>query len=200
MSKLTQPPIGDYAIISDMHSCALVSKAGSIDWLCFPRFDSSSVFARLLDWRKGGYFQIEPHGVRSVSRRYLPGTNILETTFQTDSGTAVLTDLMPVHPHSRPTAPREVGSLQQVIRVLECSSGSIEFTAHCHPRFDYGTITPHVQLEDACTAFVHGGPDALSIYFSSPFIEVDGGLQSEGRLTPRRALLLVGDVSGRLPS
>jgi GH15 family glucan-1,4-alpha-glucosidase len=183
MPQDTQPPIGDYAIISDMHSCALVSKAGSIDWLCFPRFDSSSVFARLLDWRRGGYFQIKPHGVRSTSRRYLPGTNILETTFQTGSGTAVLTDLMPVHPHSQPSVPREVGSLQQVMRVLECQRGSIEFTARCHPRFDYGTITPHVQLEDACTAFVHGGPDALSIYFSSPFSEEDGGLQVVGRLS-----------------
>jgi GH15 family glucan-1,4-alpha-glucosidase len=182
MPQDTQPPIADYAIISDMHSCALVSRAGSIDWLCFPRFDSTSAFARLLDWHKGGFFQIEPLGVQSVSRQYLPGTNILETTFQTGSGRATLTDLMPVHPHSRPTVPREVGSLQQVIRVLECTSGSVAFTARCQPRFDYGSITPHVQAEDQCTAFVHGGPDALSVYFSNPFTEEDGGLSSGGTL------------------
>jgi len=76
------PPIADYGLISDMHSCALVSRAGSIDWCCFPRFDSAAVFGRILDWRKGGYFRLAPRGVRSVSRRYLPGTNVLETTFQ----------------------------------------------------------------------------------------------------------------------
>ncbi|GAF97158.1 unnamed protein product, partial [marine sediment metagenome] len=72
------PPIADYGLISDMHSCALVSRAGSVDWCCFPHFDSAAVFARILDWRKGGYFRVAPRGVRSVSRRYLPGTNVLE--------------------------------------------------------------------------------------------------------------------------
>ena len=103
------PPIADYGLISDMHSCALVSSAGSVDWCCFPHFDSAAVFGRILDWHKGGYFRLAPRGVRSVNRRYLPGTNVLETTFQTDTGIARLTDFMPVHPHSRPDQPREVG-------------------------------------------------------------------------------------------
>ena len=104
-------PISDYGLISDMHSCALVSKSGSIDWCCFPRFDSPAVFARILDRLKGGYFQLAPEGVRSVHRRYLPGTNVLETTFVTDTGEAVLTDFMPTHPHSGPDEPLEVGAL-----------------------------------------------------------------------------------------
>src|SRR3990172_405854 len=136
------PAIADYGLISDMHSCALVSKAGSIDWACFPRFDSASVFARILDWDKGGHFQIAPAGIRSVTRRYLPETNILETTFETESGVATLTDFMPFHPHSPPESPREVGSLQQIARILECTSGSVRFQLECQPRFDYGTIVP----------------------------------------------------------
>src|SRR6266508_4282480 len=140
------PPIADYGLLGDIHSCALVSKAGSIDWACFPRFDSPAVFGRLLHWDNGGYFQLAPLGVKSVSRRYLPETNILESTFETDSGTARLIDFMPVHPHSRPEQPREVGGRQEIVRNLECTSGSVTVAFECHPRFDYGTIVPHVEL------------------------------------------------------
>jgi GH15 family glucan-1,4-alpha-glucosidase len=96
-------PIADYGLIGDMHSCALVSKTGSIDWCCLPSFDSPSTFGRLLDWRRGGYFQVAPRGIQSISRRYLPRTNVLETTFTTVTGVAQLTDFMPIHPpsHSR---------------------------------------------------------------------------------------------------
>src|ERR1700752_2168343 len=89
-------PIADYAVIGCTRSAALISRDGSIDWLCWPRFDSASIFARLLDHDRGGFFAIRPAtGFRS-SRRYLPFTNVLETTFQCPSGTAKLTDLMPV--------------------------------------------------------------------------------------------------------
>jgi GH15 family glucan-1,4-alpha-glucosidase len=88
------PPIEDYGIIGSMCTCALVSRTGSIDWLCMPDFDSPAVFGRILDWRKGGYFQIAPQGVQSVDRRYLPGTNVIETTFSMENGVAKLTDFM----------------------------------------------------------------------------------------------------------
>lgn len=96
-------PIADYGLIGDMHSCALVSKSGSIDWCCLPNFDSASTFGRILDSRLGGFYQLSPRGVRSVTRQYIPGTNVLETTFTTDGGVAKLTDFMPIHPpsHSR---------------------------------------------------------------------------------------------------
>jgi GH15 family glucan-1,4-alpha-glucosidase len=90
----TYPPIEDYGIIGSMTTCALVSKAGSIDWLCMPDFDSPAVFGRILDWHKGGHFQVAPRGVQSVDRRYLPGTNVIETTFWTETGVAKLTDFM----------------------------------------------------------------------------------------------------------
>src|SRR5919106_5205866 len=96
------PPISDYGLIGDMHSCALVSKSGSIDWCCLPRFDDASVFGRLLDMDKGGYFRLAPSGVRQGSRRYIPKTNVLETTFETDTGRAVLTDFMAIAPPEGP--------------------------------------------------------------------------------------------------
>lgn len=96
-------PIADYGLIGDMHSCALISKKGSIDWACLPNFDSPSTFGRILDARKGGYFAMTPRGIKSTTRRYLPRTNVLETTFETETGIATLTDFMPIHPpsHSR---------------------------------------------------------------------------------------------------
>src|SRR5215203_1464303 len=77
-----------------MTTCALVSKAGSIDWLCMRDFDSPAVVGRILDWHRGGHFQVAPQEVQSVDRRYLPGTNVLETTFWTETGVAKLTDFM----------------------------------------------------------------------------------------------------------
>src|ERR687885_1699910 len=90
------PPISDYALIGDCRSAGLISRDGSLDWLCLPRFDSPSVFAALLDAREGGRFCIRPVGEYSSERRYLPGTNVLETTFRCRGGAFVLSDLMSV--------------------------------------------------------------------------------------------------------
>lgn len=88
--------IEDYALIGDCETAALVSRDGSIDWLCWPRFDSGACFAALLGTPDHGRWRIAPQGpIRAVRRRYLPGTLILETVFETDTGTTSLTDLMP---------------------------------------------------------------------------------------------------------
>jgi GH15 family glucan-1,4-alpha-glucosidase len=90
------PPISDYALIGDCRSGALVSRDGSLDWLCWPRFDSPALFAALLDAEHGGRFRIRPTGAFRTERRYLPETNVLHTVFRTSTGTCALRDLMPV--------------------------------------------------------------------------------------------------------
>src|SRR5260370_8484802 len=90
------PPIADYALLGDTRSAALISSHGSIDWPCWPRFDAGSLFARILDAQGGGFFAIHPAVPYTTKRRYLDASNVLETTFTTDSGTVRLLDLMPV--------------------------------------------------------------------------------------------------------
>ncbi len=99
------PPISDYAFLSDCHSLALVARDGSIEWAVFHRFDGRPVFARILDRDIGGFFRVAPAEPEAgIERRYLPGTNVLETTFRTSTGVVTLTDFMPVEPD-----PDEIG-------------------------------------------------------------------------------------------
>ena len=196
--KGTYPPISDYGLISDMHSCALVSKSGSIDWCCFPRFDSPAVFSRILDWGKGGYFKVAPEGVRSVSRRYLPGTTILETTFETDTGMAKLIDFMPRF--ARRGRWRAAPAAGQVARIMECVSGTVRFTVEFRPRFEYGTIVPHAVLHGDHAGFAHGGADALSFSCSAPIQEADGGFRAEGLLRSGEKLSAVVTHQPRFPA
>src|SRR3954471_6501113 len=86
------PPIGDYGFIADCHSAALVSRGGSIDWCCMPRVDSSSCFARLLDWDRGGHCSVEVDDLEDTSRQYLEGSLVLETTFRAKDAEARVTD------------------------------------------------------------------------------------------------------------
>ena len=193
------PPISDYGLISDMHSCALVSMAGSVDWCCFPRFDSPALFSRILDWEKGGYFKVAPEGVQSVSRRYLTGTNIIETTFETETGRARLTDFMPTHPHPAPAEANAGDRRRRLGRILECLSGSTRFTLECHPRFDYGTIIPHAVAANGNSGFAHGGLDAMSLYCSAPITVTDGGFTAEGLLSAGEKLYAVVTSEPRFP-
>jgi GH15 family glucan-1,4-alpha-glucosidase len=190
MPESTQPypPISDYGLIGDMHSCALVSRDGSIDWCCLPRFDSPSVFGRILDWGKGGYFRLAPAGVRSVSRRYLPNTNVLETTFETDGGRAVLTDFMPVEERVDHPAHHDPDPRRHIVRDLRCLSGSVTFEMVCLPRFDYGTIVPHASLIDSRLGLAHGGADAISIQCTAAMREEDDGFVAGGTLREGEAV------------
>jgi GH15 family glucan-1,4-alpha-glucosidase len=152
--------IGDYGMIGDCHSLALVGRDGSIDWLCFPRFDSSSVFARLLD-EDAGHFRVAPIGdVEKIRRTYLPSTNVLETTFTTNGGVLELTDCMPVRPFDaeRPTA---VDNFASVLRRVRCRSGRIKVAVDLQPRFEYGVVLPRFTRMTSRTAAIVGGPDAL---------------------------------------
>ena len=126
------PAIGDYGMIGDCRAAALVSKSGSIEWLCWPRFDSPSVFASSLDRDRGGFWKIAPIGQYSVSRKYIRDSNVLETRFTTDSGVAALTDLMPVRENNALVPDHEI------IRRLRCESGPVEVEVMFAPRPNYG--------------------------------------------------------------
>ena len=132
-------PIGDYGIIGDLHTAALVGRHGSVDWWCAPRFDSPSIFGALLDTQRGGRWSVVPHGTRTTEQRYLPATNILVTTFHVDGGAVVaLTDFMPVGPAR--------GRFAEIHRRVACARGSAHVQIEFAPRFDYGrratTLTP----------------------------------------------------------
>ncbi len=166
-----------------MHSCALISTAGSVDWCCFPRFDSNAIFCRMLDWDKGGYFQIAPSVPYTVTRHYIDRTNVLRTVFTTDYGTAQLTDFMPVHhDEDAPIEPYKVGESHQIMRILECTSGSVDISVECHPRFEYGSIVPHASIDSTGFGFAHGGSGAISFYCSAPFAPEEGGFKSRRTL------------------
>ena len=134
------PPIGDYAIIGNCRSAALVSSAGSIDWLCWPRFDSPSVFAALLDANRGGCFRVAPPGRCTSRRRYVGESAVLETTFTTATGVARLTDLMPVMQEGDKAD--ELWPDHEVLRRIECVEGTVEVEVVFDPRPDYARATP----------------------------------------------------------
>ena len=131
-------PIEDYGVIGNMRSIALVGSHGSIDFFCFPRFDSPTVFAALLDPEKGGLFCIQPEldGERS-KQLYLPDTNILVTRFLSDHGIAEITDFMPILRNDVPN---------QLIRMVRLIQGQVTFKLECRPRFDYARRS-HLAVE-----------------------------------------------------
>jgi GH15 family glucan-1,4-alpha-glucosidase len=136
-------PIADYAIIGDCRSVALVSRTGSIDWLCWPRFDSPSLFGALLDPERGGRMVVRPAGAFQSSHRYLGRTNVLETTFRTGTGVLRLVDFMPVA--SEDDKSHILWAGHQVLRQLECVEGEVEVEVRCDPRPDYGRVVPRLR-------------------------------------------------------
>ncbi len=126
-------PIADYAIIGDCRSAALVSKDGSIDWLCLPSFSSPSVFAAILDPQVGGRFSIAPEGEFTSERRYVGQTAVLETTFETATGSVRLTDAMIIGGSAHNLEPR-----REIVRLVEGLSGSVVLDVRWQPRPNYG--------------------------------------------------------------
>ncbi|MBK5219228.1 MAG: glycoside hydrolase family 15 protein [Thermoleophilia bacterium] len=139
------PPIGSYGFLSDCHTAALVSFSGSVEWLCLPRFDSPSAFAAMLD-RGAGRFSLRPHGVIvPISRRYEPGTLVIETTWVTDTGWVVVKDALTIAEWAsgggdgdggRPDTGHE--SDRSLLRTMTCIDGEVEMDMECLPRFAYG--------------------------------------------------------------
>jgi GH15 family glucan-1,4-alpha-glucosidase len=141
-------PIRDYALIGDCRTAALVSRRGSVDFLCLPRFDSPAVFAALLDARRGGRFFVRPAGEFQARRRYLDHTNVLETTFETASGVLRLTDAMSVAGEDARRG--EMLPEHELLRCLECVAGEAEAEVVCDPRCDWGAAAPAPRPRGAC--------------------------------------------------
>ncbi|MFI5692421.1 glycoside hydrolase family 15 protein [Kribbella sp. NPDC051586] len=144
--------IEDYALIGDLQTAALVSKQGSIDWLCFPRFDSPACFAAMLGTEDNGHWRIAPQDAEAISSRHYRGdTLVLETEWSTSSGTVRVIDFMP----PRDQAP-------DVVRIVEGVSGSVEMQSELKLRFDYGHVIPWVRRSDGQIDAI-AGPDAVSL-------------------------------------
>jgi GH15 family glucan-1,4-alpha-glucosidase len=139
------PPIAEYAFLSDCETGALVAPNGNIEWLCLPRFDSPSVFGAILD-RDAGGFRLGPADVEvPAARRYLPGTNVLETSWGTSGGWMIVRDLLLIGPwhhehersHTHRRAPTDYDAEHMLLRTIRCVNGELQVTMDCDPRFDY---------------------------------------------------------------
>jgi len=139
------PPIADYGFLSDCHTGALVASDGSIEWMCLPHFDSPSVFAAMLD-RGAGSWRVGPYGIYvPAGRRYIPGTNAIETTWMTPQGWLKVTDALTIGPwhdnkhgssHTRP--PTDYDADHLLVRLIECIQGEVQVEIVCEPMLDYG--------------------------------------------------------------
>ena len=172
------PPISDYALIGDCHSAALVSRTGSIDWCCLPRFDSDSCFGRLLDWDKGGYFSITPVGRYRVRREYRPDSLILVTTFTTRTGRARLVDFFAMRSGGRLHPRREL------IRVIHGLQGHISFDVAFVPRLDFGEIKPWIFGSGTGAHSVVGSNAGLRIFGDVP-LKIAGDHDMHARVEVR---------------
>jgi GH15 family glucan-1,4-alpha-glucosidase len=133
-----QPAIGDYALIGDCHAAALVSRQGSIDWCCLPRFDADSCFCHLLDERRGGRFAIAPVECARSEREYLGDSLVLATSFETNAGSARLIDFFAMRRGGRDRPRREL------VRIIEGQRGTLKMRVEFAPRFDFGEIKPWI--------------------------------------------------------
>lgn len=146
-------PIEDYALLGNCRSAALVSRDGSLDWLCLPRFDAPAVFAALLGNEENGRWRLAPSDpIDSSTRRYLDDTLVLETTWTTASGRARVLDLMPL------------GEVNSVVRIVEGLAGETNFEMDLVMRFDYGRTVPWVEKLEPLTLSAVAGPDRLLLY------------------------------------
>jgi GH15 family glucan-1,4-alpha-glucosidase len=150
-------PLEDYALIGDCETAALVSRAGSIDWLCWPRFDSGACFAALLGTRDHGRWLIEPRDAARSTRRYRRDTLILETTVETAEGAATVIDFMPLR-----------GRNSDVVRLVRGDRGTVRFRTELVIRFDYGRAAPWVtRLPDGTLQGI-AGPDMVVLHTPVP--------------------------------
>lgn len=134
-----QLPIKDHAVIGDCRTAALISREGSVVWLCLPNFSSPSVFGEILDERAGGTFQIRPRGESRISRAYIAGTPVLETTFETAQGAVRIVDMFPV------AGVDPLQPMRELLRIVDGVSGELELEIRIAPAPNYGRTKPHLK-------------------------------------------------------
>src|SRR3954468_20258995 len=162
-------PIAEHSLLGDCNSAALVTRDGSIDWLCLPRYDSESVFARILD-PDAGHWSIQPAGAFTSERRYLPGTLVAETTFTTDTGAVRLIDAL-VFAEGQRGHDLGFDSPHELVRSVEGISGEVDLTVALAPRSEYGLVRPLFRKEgDGGRTF--GGPNRITVRAGVP-VEID---------------------------
>ena len=177
------PPIGDYALIGDCRSAALIARDGSLDWLCWPRFDSPSFFAALLDTERGGRFQIRPAGPFRTERRYLPDSNVLETIFHTASGAVALRDLMPVTTEEEKRA--ALLPEHEILREVEGLQGEVAVEVVYAPRPDYGEMQPTLRQRRPFGLQCEAGGAAITLLSELPLEVTGDGRSASGTATVR---------------
>src|SRR6266508_462683 len=162
-------PIAGYGLLADCNSAALVARDGSIDWLCLPRYDSGSVFGRILD-PEAGHWSIRPAGAFTSERRYLPGTLVVETMFTTDGGTVKVTDAL-VFAEGQRGHDLGFDAPHELVRSVEGLSGEVELVFELAPRTEYGLVRPLFRMEgDGGRTF--GGPNRIAVRAGVP-VEIE---------------------------
>jgi GH15 family glucan-1,4-alpha-glucosidase len=173
--------IGDYGLLSDCNSAALVDRAGSIDWLCLPRFDSPALFAGLLD-PDAGHWSIQPVDPFTVARRYLPGTLVIETTFTTATGVVRLLDAMAFADGLR-VHDLGIDSPHELLRLVEGISGTVDLTMELAPRPEYGLVRPLFrQTKGGGRTF--GGPNQIVVAAGVPVSVDDATMRAVFQIAP----------------
>ncbi len=158
-------PIGDYGLLADCNSAALVDRDGSIGWLCLPRYDSPAVFAQILD-PVGGHWRVRPSGAYRSERRYVPGTLVVETTFVTESGSVRLTDAMAFGEGQRGHE-LGFGAPHLVLRLVEGVLGEMELGFELAPRPEYGLVKPLFRATET-GGRTFGGPNQIVVSAGVP--------------------------------
>src|SRR5215210_8181611 len=171
-------PVADYGLLADCNGSALLDRAGSIDWLCMPRYDSPATFARLLD-PDAGHWTIRPAGSFEAERRYLPGTLAIETTFTTDTGTVRMIDAMAAAEGQRG---HDLGfdAPHELLRAVEGVEGDVAMVVELAPRPEYGLIRPLIRLEDGGARTFGSG--RVSVRSSVPLKVEDATMRAEFRV------------------
>ncbi len=180
-------PIEHYGLIGDCQTAALVGNDGSIDWLCLPRFDSPSVFAAILDDRRGGHFSLQPVHEARHKQLYFPDTNVLITRFLSTKGVGEITDFMPIH------ATRKGRRRHRIVRRVASVRGEMRFRLYCRPAFDYGRASHRVHVTPRGAVFEYDGM-RLALLTTVPLTEDENGVSAVFRLRQGECVSFVLEV------